>query len=421
VKPIFLLLLSIACLHAETKIDELFVKAISDGNLNTIETLLASGFNPDEPVHGYIPLYFAVERNRIDVIQLLLADHADPNAPVSGQPAGRFNSTPLHLAVQLGNLQAASTLLAAGAHADAKDWRGRTALHYAVTNSHLEVIRLLIHKGADLDVRDAEGASPLDEAVWHGSLDAVAMLLAHGARLNEPDAATGATPINEAAFLGDKVLVRYLLQFHPDLGLVDNHGRDPLGNAIKMEKEECSLLLLEAEPTERQTPDFLEKTLETAVPKDESLLVADLLQRGADVNRLLASGATPLDLAASTGAAKVMRPLLENGADPNAASRDGASPLEDASLRGFDSIAGMLLEHGADVNRINDGSQTTALYAAASFGKANVVKVLLSHAANPNLCGGNRKTPYQTASGNGFGEVATIIKNHGGTITCSGR
>jgi ankyrin repeat protein len=116
-----------------------------------------------------------------------------------------------------------------------------------------------------------------------------------------------------------------------------------------------------------------------------------------------------------------MRPLLENGADPNAASRDGASPLEDASLRGFDSIAGMLLEHGADVNRINDGSQTTALYAAASFGKANVVKVLLSHAANPNLCGGNRKTPYQTASGNGFGEVATIIKNHGGTITCSGR
>ena len=113
-----------------------------------------------------------------------------------------------------------------------------------------------------------------------------------------------------------------------------------------------------------------------------------------------------------------MRVLLDYNADPNMVGRNGAIPLEDASLKGFDSIASMLLDHGALVNRLNPGSGTTALYAAASFGKGEVVKLLLNRGANPTLCGSNRKSPYQAALENGYSEVATEIRNHGGAKSC---
>jgi ankyrin repeat protein len=75
-----------------------------------------------------------------------------------------------------------------------------------------------------------------------------------------------------------------------------------------------------------------------------------------------------------------------------------------SSFKGLDSIAGMLLDHRAHVNRLNSGSGTTTLYAASSFGKSEVVKLLLNRAPNPSLCGNNRKTPYPAALENGFSE-----------------
>jgi ankyrin repeat protein len=79
----------------------------------------------------------------------------------------------------------------------------------------------------------------------------------------------------------------------------------------------------------------------------------------------------------------------------------------------------MLLDRGAQVNHINAGSGTTALFAAASFGKGEAVKLLLNRGANPNLCGQNRKSPYQAALENGVADVAAEIKSHGGTNSCA--
>ena len=418
-KLTFLLLLSLASLQAEgNAAGEIFIKALKDGDPKTIETLLAAGFNPNLPLHGYTPLWFAMQHVRTDAVELLLAGHADPNALLISGNTSRFNSTPLQLAVELDKLEFASRLIAAGAHIDAKGTTGRAPLHYAVREGRLEMIHLLIEKGADPNVRDAEGASPLDEAVWRGSLDSAAILLAHGARLNEPDTKTGATPINEAAYRGHTALVQYLLQFHPVIEIPDMKGYSPMDNAIRMGKEDPAVLLLEAEPKERRTAQLLVNAMDAAIPKDESLVVAALLRHGALANGPLPSGATPLDAAASAGAGKVVQVLLDNSADPNVSGPNGAAPLEDASLKGFAAIVTMLLDHGALVNRLNRTSGTTALYAAASFGKAGVVKLLLNRGANPRLCGNNRKTPYQAAVENGYPEVAAQIRDHGGARSC---
>ena len=93
---------------------------------------------------------------------------------------------------------------------------------------------------------------------------------------------------------------------------------------------------------------------------------------------------TPLDAAASAGAVEVVRVLLSGGADPNSRGQDGTNPLEDASLHGFAAIAELLLDHGALVNQVNNASGRTALYAAASFGKGDVVTLQLKRRADPN-------------------------------------
>jgi cytohesin len=280
------------------------------------------------------------------------------------------------------------------------------------------MIPFLIAKGADVNLRGSGGASPLDDAAWRGSIDAVAILLAHGARLDESNMQSGATPINEAAYRGHTATVEYLLRFRPDLGIADKQGYSPLDNAIRMGKEDSALLLLEAEPRERQTPQFFGNAMEAAIRQDESAVVESLLRHGAPSNGLLPTGSTPLNAAAARGAIKTLGTLLDNSADPNVAGAGGATPLEEAALRGIDTIAKMLLDHGALVNRLNTGSGTTALYAAAAFGKGGVVKLLLDRGANPRLCGGNRKTPYQAALENGYIDVASELRNHGGAGAC---
>jgi ankyrin repeat protein len=418
---LFLLALSINSLRADVNAaTERLVKASRVGDLKTVETFLSSGLNPDLPDrYGRTPLYYAASFNETKVVELLLAYHANPNAPITSESAGsEFPISPLQNAASMGNLRATSMLLASGAEIEAKGATGRTALHFAALGVHLDVLQLLIEKGADLNARDAAGTSPLDNAVWRGQLDAAAILLAHGARLNEVETKTGATPINEAAYRGNTQLVRYLLQFNPDLDIPDKRGYRPLENAIRAGAEDSALLLLEAEPKQPETAQLFGRSMDAAIKKDESLLVEALLRHGVSPNTALASGATPLDAAAFEGALNVVRVLLKNNADPNMSGRNGTSPLEDASLKGFEPIAALLLDHGASLNHLNGDSGATALYAAASFGKSGVVKLLLERGANPALCGKNRKSPYQAALENGYNDVATQLQAHGGAKTC---
>jgi len=414
-KPLLLLLVLAKSLQADgNTAGDTLAKASRLGDVKTLESLLSAGISADlQDRYGRAPIYYAASFKQVKAVELLLAYHADPNPPITSRSFEP--STPLQWAAELGNRQLASILIAAGARVNETGPMGRSALHCA--NDQLGVIRLLIEKGADVNARDREGESALDEAAWHGSFDTVALLLAHGARINESETKTGATPINEAAYKGHARLVEYLLQFKPDLEIPDKHGYRPLDNAIRMGKEDCALLLLAA-AGDQQTPEFFQKAMDMAIRKAEPVVVESLIKHGANVNGTLPSGATPLDVAAFNGAAKVVDVLLKNHADPNMSGRNGIRPLEDAALKGFDGIAGMLLDHGAEVNHVSDGSGTTALYSAASFGKGEVVALLLKRGADANVCGKNQKSAYQAALENGFGEVAAQIKEHGGGKNC---
>ncbi len=399
---------------------QMLTKASRLGDVKTAETLLSAGVTPNAPnQQGLTPLCYAALFDHIDVAALLLGHNADPNGHRSGGTSeDEFPQTPLQIAASMGNLRMASLLITAGARLDAQAKAGLTALHFAVLGSHLDMVQYLIEKGAHVNARDLDGASPLDDAVWRGNLGAIAILLANGALLNEAEAKTGATPINEAAYRGKTQIVRYLLQFSPNLKVADKRGYAPVQNAIRVGNQDAALLLLEAQATDQEGPKSLGKLMSDAITKDESAVIEALLRRGANANDLLPSGATPLDAAASSTALKTVQALLRRGADPNKTGRNGTSPLEDASVRGLQSIAEALLDHGALIDQVNSGSGTTALYAAASFGKGDIVTLLLQRGADVNLCGNGKTTSYKAALENGYPAIAAQIQRRGGSKIC---
>ena len=386
---------------------EMLARAVGSGDLEAVRRLLDTGVDPNaRTAAGDTALSIALNMDQQSALELLLAAHADPNAPLHNRPVRNPSYPALEYAARAGYTRAVFSLIAAGADVNARGPGGRTALHLAVEGGRYDVLHLLLQHSADVNLRDDEGAAPIDDAIWRGLTDAVALLIAHGARVDDPDPLTGATPINEAAYRGFTPIVQFLLAFHPDLQTVDKKGHGPIVNAILMHQQDTAILLLKSSP--EKPPLLLQEAMHTAVSGDHSSVVDFLLANQVSANGGLPGGYTPLTAAAWSGSAKALDVLLTHGADPNLRDANRSTPLENASLKGFTTAVDKLVAHGAEINFVNVDSGATALYAAASFGKLPVVKLLLEKGADPAICA-NRKTPWQAAKENGFDDVANEL------------
>jgi type II secretory pathway predicted ATPase ExeA len=110
-----------------------------------------------------------------------------------------------------------------------------------------------------------------------------------------------------------------------------------------------------------------------------------LLGRGADVNARDRGGRTPLMLAVSDNRATLLRVLLARGAHVNARSEEGWTPLIYAAWRGHAYLALQLLEAGADPTAVDRTGWTALEYA----------KWRAAHPGEPGL--GERDPPNPTA------------------------
>lgn len=124
-----------------------------------------------------------------------------------------------------------------------------------------------------------------------------------------------------------------------------------------------------------------------AVNSGEIKQVKAAIAAGADVNEKDEYGTTVLYYAARKADKELVGLLLSNGADANILNNEGDTPLYYA-VKGDDTgeidnidVVRLLIEKGADVNAKNG----SILWTAARYGELDVVKLLLSHKADPNL------------------------------------
>src|SRR3989449_4198323 len=113
---------------------------------------------------GDTPLHLAAAGYRVEIIRLLLASGADPNAT-----ANRRRSGPLHYAADgyingpawdpKRQVKTIRILLNAGADLHAHDKNGATALHRAVRTRCAAAVRYLLDAGADPTQKNLSGST----------------------------------------------------------------------------------------------------------------------------------------------------------------------------------------------------------------------------------------------------------------------
>jgi len=135
--------------------------ALWSGDAQAIAKLLQSKADLDHPdPEGQTLLMEAVLEKRIDLVKLLLDNHANPKI------ADHHGSTALHFAAMEHLPEVVQLLLDKGAVVDAKDKLGNTPLFKALStyrgNANGDAIWTLMLAGADKTIKNTHGVSPED-------------------------------------------------------------------------------------------------------------------------------------------------------------------------------------------------------------------------------------------------------------------
>jgi ankyrin repeat protein len=173
--------------------------------------------------------------------------------------------------------------------------------------------------------------------------------------------------------------------------------RAPVGIALESGHSDIALLLIQAGGA--VPPDRL---LQSAITAKDEKVVRELIQRGADPNRLLESGFTPLMLATEKSALNVVTRLLDSGAKLEARCPSGRFQGETALVRAVmsqkSSVVQHLLQRGANPNvEFGPGDAHTPLGIAASAADLESVRLLVKYGADPNFRAKGGYTAYQLA------------------------
>ena len=119
-----------------------------------------ANYNARDSLMDETPLHWSVTAGDDPVVvKELIRRGADMDARNSKQ------STPLHLAVRCGHIQAAQELIARGASVEAVDDTDRNALHYASWFNKLSMVKVLISHIINIDAEDYLGNTALHYAM----------------------------------------------------------------------------------------------------------------------------------------------------------------------------------------------------------------------------------------------------------------
>lgn len=408
--------------------------AVQGRQVNVAKLLLGKKADLKVAEAGDPPLILAVKNLHPEMVELLLANGADPSVKSSlgageaaalhyaldgeGHGAVRkqlveifvkyradievrdsWGQRPLHYAALNGQTAAAESLLVHKAFVDCREdivhprfWNGglggfdpddepepepvadlATPLHSAIVRGHVAMVKLLLAHGANANAEKANGCTPLHDAAAERNVEIVSLLLAHGTRV-DAKAKNGRTPLFEAAASGSTEAMRLLLEAGAGVNVKTASGATPLLSAAGSGKVAAVKMLLEK---------GAEWNVRTAISDKAPKLRKYRSYPGYSFS---VEGVTPLMAAAHRGDADSMKLFLDKGADVNVKAADGKTALMAAAVSGSPPAVKLLLEKGADVNAVENEGLTALAMVSYDDKKqaAEVVESLLAGKADPN-------------------------------------
>ncbi|KAJ4300568.1 hypothetical protein N0V88_003247 [Collariella sp. IMI 366227] len=393
--------------------------------------------DPNVQVFG-TPLHLAAKHGHRDIVDWLLDNGADINAPShricecqslkSGrQPGQRLREYPrwraLHTAMCHQERAVAELLIHRGASLDLdeSESHNHTALHSAAAHGLIPVIKLLALNDVQLDVnqRDNWGNTALHyvSEIWSPRdspdiRDTITKLLALGADL-EAHNQTGHTPLLNACFRGNFAVAHRLV----------NIGGNPDPHRHIRGFRDCRPLYYCMLPRN----EFFDME-EAPVKHDEFegnrvTLIKALADAGADVNARFDKrgyrSVTPLMLACEMAEPRAVAALAQCGAEINAQDRNARTPLCYAVTIRVDhrgevpEIAEILLRRGArmDLEEEPNGSPLDTAIKHIRWAEDDVLEAMLSVADEKNLTRGKLKEALRSCASSGNHKALKLLLN----------
>ena len=211
------------------------------------------------------PLHAAVEAGDLTTVQALVAAGADieerhmfaEEADIEKRHGDKYcPPTPLYRAAEKGRAAVARYLVERGADKEAAASDSRTPLIVAAYKGHTKVVQMLIEHGANKEAADSYGWTPL---IWaascYGRAAVVEYLLEQGCDVDHTDM-HGLTSLHAAALGGHLEVAQLLLRFGAMLDLRNRYGRTPADLAI-FHDHHAIADAIGAEKTRRETVGIL--------------------------------------------------------------------------------------------------------------------------------------------------------------------
>ncbi len=331
------------------------VSAVRTPGAGVVAALLDHGADPNGSEAG-VPLVEATRAGDLELTRLLLDRGADPNGVAGARPLVRAASN--GAAAIFTELQDRGGRLDIVTGGTSRSLVRDDALDLAASNGHLAMVNRLLGEGANPD--DDPHLSPLLRSVFYGRHDVTKTLLEHGA---DPDA--GTTDVL-TLFAISSGLAGILSPAAPTPGTAGTQvavaaGPSPqIKELIGTNGGDLSSVLGGTTPlsgpgttsphgTAPRSPDRLADCKDLVALLDDLKDAEGMLNMTRDPS-LARRDTPPVAIALLTRSNEDLIQLLDHGADPNRLALDRFSPLY---LSGTDcnvDAARLLLAHGADPN-----------------------------------------------------------------------
>ncbi|CAG2207990.1 unnamed protein product [Mytilus edulis] len=437
--------------------------AVSKGYTDIVKLLLTHNAEPDYDTGCHqiaSPLYIASYKGNTDIVKLLLENKPRTKVTVPTLQTVYLKEysqlsleSSLHIAVLHGFYdivrllliykvdlyQYQEHLLLSTPHTKLSMNFYWNMVSIAIVNDHEEILKLLLEQDCNLNhncdpnICDKDNKSPLFFASRWGHTQILKLLLAQNCDPNICNK-DNESPLFVASQQGHTENVKLLLDYKCDPNICNKDNESALFVA-------CSSFW--------NCTDIVKLLLDhkTCASKRCNIdIVKLLLDHKSDPNICNKNNKSPLFVACASKRCNIdiVKLLLDHKSDPNICNKNNKSPLfvACASKRCNIDIVKLLLDHKSDPNMCNKNNKSPLFVACASkrscasiglldgFSKfvfhydnklnlpdtfqnhIEIMKLLLDHNCDPNICNKDNESPLFVASLNGYTEIVKLLINY---------